>query len=656
MKVTEGATYRIMQTNLERNAQKLQDLYLQGSTGLKLNKASDNPSSIQPVLSARNQITLGERFLTTLGVSSDNMASTDTNLATVENVFQRASELSINAINSVLSPLDLATLADEVAELKTQLLDISNAQIDGEYIFAGYSVTDQPFVENPNYNPDLYDQADRTTWPVLYVGDSNPTTLEIGEGEYLDVNLTGNELFLGIENSEWEAGNAGLNGSTIASTGPLVPGGAGAITINAPDGTTVTIPESYLTDTNDNYAAKLAGLLESGPSNVGDMAGLADYSQADADTYQFTVDANATPIAVTLDGTVGQEFTLQGMSTALGATAGATNVTATSGTLANGVQYDISSGELQFTHETTGTAINFSETVTDGVLASGPALSGFLPETVTDTGIRADITPASTDLGDLNQFSSYTAGADTYQLDILSEGSTVTVNLDGTAGQEFTLQGMADVLGASAGATDVTATSGTLSNGVSYDISSGTLVFTGNDNGADLQLAETTSDAPIIGGTTVTYGTVDISANTTDNVDVSGAGLTNAGLTAGSLTGSVTVDVFGILTRLEESLRNGNMDDINGAGGGVQEAIEQLELAADQNRRKRSQLGVKAGRVDDAVSHIEGSLIDVRSTLSRYEDADITKTYNDIIQQQTAWEAALSVTGRVSQISILDYL
>jgi len=654
MKVTDASTYRIMQTNLNRNAQKLQDLYQQGSTGLKLNTASDNPGAIQPVLSSRNQITLAERFLTTLGVSSDNMASIDTNLATIENVFQRASEIAVNAVNSTLSEKDLATLADEVDELKKQMFDIANAQIDGKYIFAGYSVTEQPFVENPNYDPALYDEGDSSTWPVIYNGDSNRTTLEIGEGEYLDVNLTGNELFLGIENDEYQNGNGGLSGSTIASSGPLVPGGAGDIVIDTPDGT-VTIPESYLVDTGVNYAARVAGLIETGPTNAGNMAGLADFNQADGDSYQLTVDANTTPITITLDGTVGQEFSLQGAANALGATAGATNVTATSGTLANGIQYDISSGELLFSHVQQGTAINLSETVNDGVPANGPAHSGFLPATTVDTGLRADITPASRNLGDMASVATQGA-ADTYSLGITSESSTVNISLTGPS----TLQDIAIALEAT-GATDVSydingiPVSGTLSNGVSFDISGGTLQLTGNENGADLELTDATSTAPII-GTTTDYGTVDITADTTKDVTVSGAGLANAGLNAGTVTGSVTIDIFGVLTRLEESLRAGNLDDPDGTGGSVQEAITNLDLAADQNRRKRSQLGVKAMRVDDAIEHLEGSLIDIRSTLSRYEDADITQTYNDILMQETAWKSALSVTGRISRISILDYL
>ncbi len=57
-------------------------------------------------------------------------------------------EIAINSVNSALSESDLATLADEVAELKNELLDTANAVVDGKYIFAGYQEDTEPFTEN----------------------------------------------------------------------------------------------------------------------------------------------------------------------------------------------------------------------------------------------------------------------------------------------------------------------------------------------------------------------------------------------------------------------------------------------------------------------------------------------------------------------------
>ncbi len=206
MKATEGTTYRMLQSNLTRVNNRLEELRIQGATGIKLNKASDDPSAIRPVLTTRTQLMHTDRYLETMGVTLDKMETTDGHLNHVENILQRVKEITINSINDAMSQEDLNTFADEVANLKSELLDAANAKVDGKYIFSGYSESTKPFVENPAYNPATYNQADSTTWPYFYAGDPNPTELEITPGEYLEANLTGNDLFMGINNSTVQAG------------------------------------------------------------------------------------------------------------------------------------------------------------------------------------------------------------------------------------------------------------------------------------------------------------------------------------------------------------------------------------------------------------------------------------------------------------------
>lgn len=647
MRVTNASTYNLLQSNLSRTTTDLQDLYNTATTGLSLNKASDDPSSITPVLSLRNQIILSERFTNTLGVASDDMDSTDSYLNSIENVFLRASEISVNAINSALNSDDLNSLADEVAQLKEQLLDVANAQIDGEFIFAGYSVTEPPFSENPDYDPELYDQSDSTTWPIIYNGDNNNTTLEIGEGEYLEVNITGNELFLGITNSEWDQeGTIGLQGEGLLSSGTISPSSAGEDITLEIDGNTLTIPASFLTDASGdtNYSATLSNLLEYSPTNLGDLNQISNYTVATPYTLDITntdFAGNDSTVSVTLDGSAGQEFTLQGMADALAATTG-DPAGATSGTLSNGVNWDITTGELLF-----AAPADSSLTITDDIEYP---LEGIAPGESFETGLGTSINAAESNLGS----DPASAATTSYDLTITSGGNDVTIT--GLTPPANTLSDIGGALGSQSLAGDPTALSGTLSNGVSYDLSSGELVFTGNEDGSDLEITITVDNDPLTTNTNTNYGTVDLHTNSTADVTLSGDGLAAAGLTATELDGSTSVDIFGILTNLENSLRAGNLTDDTGTGGGVESALAHLELAADQNRILRSQLGVKASRVEDSINQQALALVDFKSTLSRYEDADITEVFSDITQKETALQATLAVVGKVSDISILDYI
>jgi flagellar hook-associated protein 3 FlgL len=178
-----------------------------GASGKKLTVASDDPTAVRPVLSTRKQLSNVDRYLETLGRAADTMGAADTRLGQVENIMQRAQEIMTGAGNPTLSDADRATLADELAQLRGQLLDAANASVAGRFLFAGYQDTAAPFVANPAYDPAAYDPADQATWPVSYRGDGNVTRLEIATGQTEQVSLAGSDLFLGVRS--WDP--AGTN-------------------------------------------------------------------------------------------------------------------------------------------------------------------------------------------------------------------------------------------------------------------------------------------------------------------------------------------------------------------------------------------------------------------------------------------------------------
>ena len=198
MKATQQTTYRMLNTRLSDVSLQLEKLRSMGASGKKLAVASDDPASVRPVLNTRKQLSNVDRHLTTLGRAADTMAAADTQLGQVENIMQRAKEIMTGAGNGTLSPADRTVLADELAQLRDQLIDTANTSVDGRFLFAGYQENTAPFVANPAYDPATYDPADSATWPVSYQGDGNVTRLEIGTGQTEQVSLAGSDLFLGV--------------------------------------------------------------------------------------------------------------------------------------------------------------------------------------------------------------------------------------------------------------------------------------------------------------------------------------------------------------------------------------------------------------------------------------------------------------------------
>ncbi len=87
--------------------------------------------------------------------------------------------------------------------------------------------------------------------------------------------------------------------------------------------------------------------------------------------------------------------------------------------------------------------------------------------------------------------------------------------------------------------------------------------------------------------------------------------------------------------------------------GDMQKEIDDI---AEQNRHIRAAQGVRASHVESSTDSLRSAQTDLQALLSRYEDADAVEVYSDIVKQEGAFKAALQVTGRISRISILDYL
>nr|WP_320048862.1 flagellar hook-associated protein FlgL [uncultured Desulfuromonas sp.] len=183
MRTTTTSVYRSMQLNIAKTEDDLNQLYLQSSTGKKVSVASDDPSAVRAIENARSQITMSDRYVENIETVQDSMDIVDGYLGTVEDIMQRIKEITTASISSSLSDADLETYAEEVSTLKDQLVDIANSKVNGKYLFAGFTDDTQPF------------SVDDVTGEVTYNGTTDIKYIEVGPGETVQSNITGDMLF-----------------------------------------------------------------------------------------------------------------------------------------------------------------------------------------------------------------------------------------------------------------------------------------------------------------------------------------------------------------------------------------------------------------------------------------------------------------------------
>jgi flagellin-like hook-associated protein FlgL len=189
-------------------------------TNTKIGKASDDPAAASKIALTKSQLseyTMYSRSITSANLQLNSMESS---LAQVTSRMQRANELITEASNEISNLESIKPLKSELEEILKTIVTLSNAQVDGQYIFSGANTTTPAYKIDDNGN-------------IIYQG-SNPTTdgttrqLEISDGVYVPLNQAGNSIFGEYKVTQDAAGN-----DVVTATGII---GAIQTAINAMEG------------------------------------------------------------------------------------------------------------------------------------------------------------------------------------------------------------------------------------------------------------------------------------------------------------------------------------------------------------------------------------------------------------------------------------
>lgn len=112
--------------------------------------------------------------------------------------------------------------------------------------------------------------------------------------------------------------------------------------------------------------------------------------------------------------------------------------------------------------------------------------------------------------------------------------------------------------------------------------------------------------------------------------------------------GGVT-DVFDTLQNLIDALNTDNV-------AGIQAVLPELDNSAEQILTARTEIGARINRLDNVYNFIQNTQVYLQKAISGKQDIDFIKAISDLTQQQTAYQAALAATAKISQMSLLDYL
>lgn len=113
--------------------------------------------------------------------------------------------------------------------------------------------------------------------------------------------------------------------------------------------------------------------------------------------------------------------------------------------------------------------------------------------------------------------------------------------------------------------------------------------------------------------------------------------------------GASGTSVFDDLANFSKALKSGDP-------AGISAAVDTLKASQERIQAAVSDVGAREGRVDKAVDAANDAVLALTTQLSGVEDTDVAKAAVDMQTEQVAYQAALAVTAKVVQPSLLDFL
>ncbi|MEC5270190.1 flagellar hook-associated protein FlgL [Heyndrickxia coagulans] len=185
MRVTQSMLANNFLNNLNTSYSKLAKYQEQLSSGKKINKLSDDPLSAMKGISYRRTVAQVKQYEDNFAEASTWIESTNDALDEANQVLQRVRELTVEGATDTKTPTDRQSIADEVEQLRDQLVNIANTKVKDKYIFNGTSTTEKPI------SGDISTFDGSTSLGIH----TNPVKIELSKGIYLQVNANGANAF-----------------------------------------------------------------------------------------------------------------------------------------------------------------------------------------------------------------------------------------------------------------------------------------------------------------------------------------------------------------------------------------------------------------------------------------------------------------------------
>jgi flagellar hook-associated protein 3 FlgL len=163
-----------------------QQLTAELSSGVRVNSLSDDPLAAGENVLLLNQMQRDDSFTQTSSLVQGQLQVADSALGGVVSQLTQAVSLATSADNGTMNASDLQSISNQIAGIRDEVVSLANTSYQGQYIFGGSQTAAAPFgISNAT-----------TPATATYSGDSNVNYLQTPNGQKIQLNVPGDQIFM----------------------------------------------------------------------------------------------------------------------------------------------------------------------------------------------------------------------------------------------------------------------------------------------------------------------------------------------------------------------------------------------------------------------------------------------------------------------------
>jgi len=157
------------------------------SSGVRVTSLSSDPLAAGENVLLLNQMQQDDSFTQSSSLVTGQLQVADSALGQVVDQLTQAVSLATSANNGTMNASDRQSIANQLAGVRAEVMALANSSYQGQYIFAGGQTSAAPFSLSTATSPAT----------VTYNGDEDVNYLEAPNGQRIQLNVPGDQIFSG---------------------------------------------------------------------------------------------------------------------------------------------------------------------------------------------------------------------------------------------------------------------------------------------------------------------------------------------------------------------------------------------------------------------------------------------------------------------------